>query len=251
MGLFKKRANHPDEIERLKAEIASMGARLHASDEAKGQLDTTVRGLISRLETPAPPPPEPPPLVIPAIDPAEIDKLNAKIERLRADIDASTSTADADPAEIGQLRQRLEQLTTRVDHKDSTPSANTDSAEIEQLHLRLEQLTARLDHHDATPPANTDRADHAEIEQLTASIQRLTERLNEVDQRISSISTELANQITELSDDIGALGGNKPATDEVVDELRTAQTDLAAEQARYQIAFRQDLAELADRLRRA
>ena len=89
------------------------------------------------------------------------------------------------------------------------------------------------------------------VEQLAAKMQRIGERLDEVDQRISSISTELANQITELSGDIESMGGNEPATDEVVDELRDAQTRLASEQARYQIAFRQDLADLADRLRRA
>ena len=51
--------------------------------------------------------------------------------------------------------------------------------------------------------------------------------------------------------DIEAMGDRTPPSDDVVDELRDAQTRLAGEQARYQIAFRQDLAELADRLRRA
>lgn len=188
MGLFKKRVTDPDEIERLKAEIASMSARLRASDEAKGQLDSTVQGLVTRLETPAPPPPEPPP-VVPTVDPVEIDKLNAKIERLSA----------------------------RIDDVPAEPAATIDPAEVEQL---------------------------------TARMQQITERIDGVDQRISSISTELANQIAELSGDIEAMGGSESSTGEIVDELRNAQTRLAGEQARYQIAFRQDLAELADRLRR-
>ena len=192
MGLFKKRVTDPDEIERLKAQIASMSARLQASDEAKGHLDSTVQGLVTRLDTPTPPPPAPPPKV-PTVAPAEIDMLNAKIER----------------------------------------------------------LTARLDERPPEPEAPTPAIDPAEIEQLNARMQRISERIDEVDQRISSISTELANQITELSGDIEAMGGNEPPTDEIVDELREAQTRLAGEQARYQIAFRQDLAELADRLRRA
>ena len=192
MGLFKKRVTDPDEIARLKAEIASMSARLQASDEAKGQLDATVHGIVARLDTPAPPPPEPP-LVVPTVDPIEVDKLNAKIERLAARLD----DAPAEPAE----------------------------------------------------PVPT--VDPAELERLAAQIQRINERIDEVDQRIGSISTELANQITELSGDIDAMGGNEPPTDEIVDELRDAQTRLAGEQARYQIQFRQDLADLADRLRRA
>ena len=67
----------------------------------------------------------------------------------------------------------------------------------------------------------------------------------------TSTSTELANQISELSGDVDALGGDTPPSDEVVEELRDAQIRLASEQARYQIAFRQDLADLADRLRRS
>ena len=192
MGLFKKRVTDPDEIARLKAEIASMSARLQASDEAKGQLDATVHGIVARLDTPAPPPPEPP-LVVPTVDPIEVDKLNAKIER----------------------------------------------------------LTARLDDAPAEPAEPVPTIDPAELERLAAQIQRINERIDEVDQRIGSISTELANQITELSGDIDAMGGNEPPTDEIVDELRDAQTRLAGEQARYQIQFRQDLADLADRLRRA
>ena len=219
MGLFKKRVTDPDEIARLKAEIASMSARLQASDEAKGQLDSTVRGLVTRLETPTPPPPEPPPPV-PTVAPVEIDKLNAKIER----------------------------LSTRLDEARAEPTATIDPAELEQLTARMQQISERLDEAPAEPTATIDPA---ELEQLTARMQQISERLDEVDQRISSISTELANQITELSGDIEAMGGNEPPSDEIVDELRDAQTRLAGEQARYQIAFRQDLADLAERLRRA
>ena len=74
--------------------------------------------------------------------------------------------------------------------------------------------------------------------------------MDRVDARITSISTELAHQLTELSGEVDGLGANDPPTERVVDELRDAQTRLANEQARYQIQFRQDLAELAERLRR-
>ena len=76
----------------------------------------------------------------------------------------------------------------------------------------------------------------------------LADRLDEFDARITSVSTELANQISELGNELSSLDR---ATDDrsSLDELRRAQTALASEQARYQIAFRQDLAELADRLR--
>ena len=40
MGLFKKRAADPAEIDRLKSEIAAMSARLDAADSAKSDFDT-------------------------------------------------------------------------------------------------------------------------------------------------------------------------------------------------------------------
>lgn len=163
MGLFKKRAD-PAELAQLKSELAAMSARLDHADAAKEQLGEQVQGIVSRLDTPIAAPPEtPPPLPEPAIDPAELDVLRARI-------------------------------------------------------------------------------------------QRLGDRMDEIDQRVTSIATELANQISEISSDIETLGGEQPpagVSDELVGELRDAQTRLANEQARYQIAFRQDLAELAERLKRA
>jgi chromosome segregation ATPase len=153
MGLFNKRA---DEIERLRSEIAAMGARLDAATAAESALGGQVEQLSRRLRSPLAPPPEDPPAL-------------------------------ARAAELDELRGRVEQL---------------------------------------------------------------VERLETVDARITAISTELANQIEELSGELDGRAAGTPPTDEVVDELRDAQTRLASEQARYQIAFRQDLADLADRLRR-
>jgi hypothetical protein len=67
------------------------------------------------------------------------------------------------------------------------------------------------------------------------------------------VSTELANQLTELGKDIDALG-NRPSGDTIDPEalaaVRDGQVKLANEQARYQIAFREDLARLAHELKR-
>ncbi len=160
MGFFKKRAEDPSEIERIRAEIAAMGARLEAADADKARIGEQVQGIVTRLDTPSPPPAEPPPPPMPMIDPHELTDLR----------------------------------------------------------------------HD---------------------IKLLGERLDEIDLRITAISTELANQINEISGELEHLGTAAPTAEHVVDEMRDAQTRLANEQARYQIAFRQDLAELADRLRRS
>ena len=78
-----------------------------------------------------------------------------------------------------------------------------------------------------------------------------------LDQRLTNVSTELANQLSELGRDIDGLGQRVPevaegtVSEEVVDALRGGQVKLANEQARYEIAFREDLAALAEQLRRA
>lgn len=223
MGLFKKRATDPDQMQRLHAEIAAMGARLSASDQSKDELRQTVDGLVTRISRPiSPPPTEPPPPPAPVFDPAELNLLNAKIERLGSRLDESADAANTpavDPERVEQMSRAMAELAARVDGVESA--------------------------------GDTGSADSARIDELRSMLDRIDARFDEVDRRITSISTELANQITEMSGELEAMGDSEPATDEIVDELRDAQTRLASEQARYQIAFRQDLAQLADRLKRA
>ena len=82
------------------------------------------------------------------------------------------------------------------------------------------------------------------------------EQVANIELRLEAVSTELANQVTELGRDIDGLAAQSneaapdPVTDETIDGVKTAQVKLAAEQARYEIAFRQDLAALADQVRR-
>ena len=100
----------------------------------------------------------------------------------------------------------------------------------------------------------------------------MTEQLAAMDGRITSVSVELANQLTELSRDIDELNRREaeqtdaePAEadtaelearlaerlDTAIDDVMNSTERLAAEQARYEIQFRADLAELAERLRRS
>jgi hypothetical protein len=57
--------------------------------------------------------------------------------------------------------------------------------------------------------------------------------------RVTQVGTEVTHQLGELSSDIDSLGQRTDAAN--VDQIR-----LATEQARYQIAFRQDLAEVVE-----
>lgn len=96
----------------------------------------------------------------------------------------------------------------------------------------------------AAPSPIAQASDLAELrDDLTARLSRLAERVDALDARVTSISTELANQLAEL-------GSEADAASAAAETIRAGQTRLANEQARYQIAFRHELAELAERLRR-
>jgi chromosome segregation ATPase len=116
-------------------------------------------------------------------------------------------------------------------------------AELEQMKAEVSSLREALEQQEARQPPPDP----------TARLDELATKLAELDTRVSSVSTELANQIAELGHDIDALGQRDPANPvdgAAVDELRDGQVRLANEQARYQIAFRDDLARLAEQLRR-
>ena len=152
-----------------------------------------------------------------------------------------------DPGELERLRTGLGELRERLDESDAAKA---------ELGSKIRSLTERMETPITAPPPEPPTPSAppavgaAELEAVRAQIARLTVRLEALDRRITTISTELANQLGELSDDIDTLGKRTEA--EAIDEatlveLRDAQTRLAGEQARYQIAFRQDLAEIAER----
>ncbi|MFT6813768.1 MAG: hypothetical protein ACI91Q_000286 [Gammaproteobacteria bacterium] len=93
----------------------------------------------------------------------------------------------------------------------------------------------------------------------------MTEKMSALDDRMNQVSLELANQLTELSNDLDVLldqadAENEPTADdavavnelvtEAIGSVQRSTERLAAEQARYEIQFRADLAELADLFRR-
>jgi hypothetical protein len=90
------------------------------------------------------------------------------------------------------------------------------------------------------------------LDEQQAASQALRDRLAVLDDRVTAVSTELANQLTELGHDIDALAARPAGTvdDEALTAVRDGQVKLANEQVRYQIAFREDLARLAQELKR-
>ncbi len=116
-----------------------------------------------------------------------------------------------------------------------------------KTHLAIEALTADI--------ASLRAELETHVEQLAAekSLRNdIADRLTVLEGRVSGMGSELSRQMHELSDEIERLSNATKSNDSdaVIAQLRTSQTRLATEQARYEIAFRQDLATLAEMLRR-
>ncbi len=88
---------------------------------------------------------------------------------------------------------------------------------------------------------------------VTAMTNGLDQKISIIDQRVTTMTTELSHQIHELGSEIETLtkSSQDNASREALEQLRINQIRIANEQARYEIAFRQDLAELIEQIRRA
>lgn len=91
-----------------------------------------------------------------------------------------------------------------------------------------------------------------ELEDVRRGLGSLEERLAGMDGRVTHMSAAITNQLHELDAEIERLSGiADSASAEAVGQLRANQVRIAGEQARYAIALRQDLADLAELLRRS
>ena len=87
---------------------------------------------------------------------------------------------------------------------------------------------------------------------VTALTNGLDQKISIIDQRVTTMTTELSNQIHELGSEIEIMtkSSQDSVSSEALEQLRVSQIRIANEQARYEIAFRQDLAELVEQIRR-
>lgn len=182
--------------------------------------------------------------------------LHDALEALHADVTQLQQQLAAAESERAVLDARLSALSrTTASLQDLRPAVDPLMLEsIESLQRQVDtlndmggQVAERLTASDAVVRANA--------AQLTA-----------MHERLQSVSTELANQLSELGRDLDVLAEQQQAaaangaagdhanghvvSDELVETLRAGQVRLANEQARYEIAFRADLAELAERIQR-
>ena len=169
---------------------------------------------------------------------ASVDGLAAQLQQLNARVAAQAELG----GQLSALRDRISQI------NDQPRGAMDD-----EVRAQIEQIGARLRTHDEMQAQVQQLLDRAASNDTEARAVR--DHMALLDQRLTNVSTELANQLGELGRDIDGLGQRLPeiaegtVSEEVVDALRGGQVKLANEQARYEIAFRQDLATLAELLR--
>lgn len=240
MGLFGRNKQTTEQIEALRAELAAVRERLDGADAAKAQLEESVGALRAengRLR----------------------DELLVQITTsATASNDATRTLAEQTAAHLDEQRARLADLA--VVATDAAERAAAAGGLDEAAELRVAEAERRVAEAEERLAA-AERAVQAATEEASTA----GERIGTVDARLTQVSTELANQLAELSGELDAAAARSASVDdepvvdaeqslgldpELVEELLDAQERLAAEQARYQIAFRQDLADLADRLKR-
>jgi len=230
MGLFGRNKQTTDKIAAMQAELASVRERLDGADAGKAQLEQ------------------------------ELGALRAENTQLRAEllVQITTSSNASNEATRTLAEQTAAHLDEQRAHLADLAVVATDAAERATSAGELDEATeARLAEIERLASEASAGAAQAisTAGDATAAASEATDRIGTVDARLTQVATELANQISELSGELEASADSIAQQGSVVDpalvdELLDAQDRLAAEQARYQIAFRQDLAEVVDRLRR-
>lgn len=177
---------------------------------------------------------------------AQIDVLTGQLSQLNARVTAQAEFG----AQLSAMRDRITELQTAPATGDQTVTGTNDPELLDQM----SGLTTRLAATEALAAQLGALAER--VATTDANAQQTTAQLAALEQRVDSVGTELANQISELGRDIDGLAertadvASGTVSDEVMAALRSGQIKLANEQARYEIAFREDLAALAEHVRR-
>jgi hypothetical protein len=165
-------------------------------------------------------------------------------------IKAQSASAAQQHAALSGLAVTAATHTAALSEQKSTLDKQTATL-AEQQQLLAVQAAALEEQRTALAAQAAELADlHARIGSLDAAFATSTTR---VEARLAEVSENLLRQLDELSREMEAAGDSAEqggATVALLAELRDAQAKLAQEQVRYDLALRQELAELADRVRR-
>ena len=161
---------------------------------------------------------------------------------------------------IAELQRQVETLTAKAGPPPPpgapmAPSANGPFAppqpgtSLIEVHDLVRSLSERVDGLDARQLGDHERLS-LRLEELTAQFSnQLLEMSHELDDGHQRVASQLAAQeqrLEELSAAATTVEGTDDSRTKLIEELRANQVRIANELARHQIAFRQDLADLAD-----
>jgi len=184
---------------------------------------------------------------------SQVDELSTALSEQRSTLPPPLVPPDHsdDDEVLAVLQQQLDQLAEVIarqhEHIADIAIVATDTAE--RTDTSLVEMRATLD-------ATVARQHEVVDTETRTDVGLLAEKVGAIESRVNQVSLELTNQLTELSGDIDRAGAHADPSDLLddlvarLDEVTGGQERLANEQARYAIQFREDLAELADRLRR-
>ena len=168
---------------------------------------------------------------------------------------------------IADLQRQLASLTSTVSEQSSAaaavepppaypdptlapPSPGTSLTEVQDL---VRSLAERVDGLDARQLQDHERLS-LRLEELTAQFSnQLVEMGHELDGGHQQVASQLAAQEQRLEElaAVAAAGGGHNGEAALVEELRANQVRIANDLARHEIAFRQDLATLAELVNRS
>ena len=214
MGLFRKKNDNAEQMAAMQQQLAAMAERLERADGENRRLAEDLAAVDGRVA---------------AVDGkvAEVDGKVYAVDGRVAAVDGKVAAVDRSSGSVGRQVDEL-------------------SASTEEHRARLADLALV-----ATEAAKRSAAD----DELRRQVAQIAEKMAALDGRVGQISVELTNQLTEVGGELDRLHAlaeknDVGAIDERLDDVTSGQERLANEQARYEIQFREDLAELADRLRR-
>ncbi|MEM9042720.1 MAG: hypothetical protein AAGD33_22785 [Actinomycetota bacterium] len=282
MGLFGRGKERDERIRSLTAELATLKGQLEQSEAERSRLAAQVdhvgaasQRMVNSLGNMA--------STVEGLD-GRLDQVDGKIStvdgRVSA-VDGRISSFDGRVAGVdglaAELRQAFESLNDRNEVTETRlqqlgEAFGAQTRQFEDVVLVAAETARRVDDLPPGGPNPDDAAAAAaETEQLRSEVSKIAERMGALDSRVNQVSVELTNQLTELSRDLDELHRHAAAeaaangtvdidadtsqaindlVEERLAEIVDGQTRLAAEQTRYEIQFRSDLAELAERLRR-
>lgn len=241
--------------------LVELEARIEATPSASrlGEIEALIADLAAKISEPPAVPTNAPLINLDTMTPAgpdpetaaRLDDIASRVSAIDAfagqlaALNARVSAQAEVGAQLSSLTDRIGELSNASQHQPapSQPAVDDDLREhVHALTQRVEGLAER-------------------VETTEATSRRTAEQFTAIENRMSAVSIELANQIAELGRDLDGNrnngngnghgeNGNGHVSAELLAELQHAQVKLAAEQARYEIAFRQDLATLAEHVRR-